>query len=196
MKIVVATRNQGKVKEIQDILRTMQIEVLPQDALNINTDVEETGSTFEENALIKAQEIAKMTNEITIADDSGLEVDYLNGAPGIYTARYAGEGATDMDKMDKLLKALEGVAFKKRTARFVCAAAAMFPDGRKIVVRGECEGSIAFEPAGEKGFGYDPLFYLHEYQVTMAQIDETLKNKISHRARAFQLLKKELEKLI
>ncbi|WHH60528.1 XTP/dITP diphosphatase [Petroclostridium sp. X23] len=195
MRIVVATKNKGKIKEIQHILKDLPVQVLSQDDLDIKTDVEETGSTFEENALIKAREIQKMCNEVTIADDSGLEVDYLNGAPGIYTARYAGEGATDIDKMNKLIKELDGVPLENRTARFVCAIAAVFPDGKKIVVRGECEGLIAFEPVGEKGFGYDPLFYLPQYQATMAQIEDELKNTISHRAKALALLKKELYKL-
>ncbi|MDK2810600.1 MAG: XTP/dITP diphosphohydrolase [Petroclostridium sp.] len=196
MRMVVATKNKGKIKEITEILQDLGIQVVSQDELNIKIDVVEDGTTFEENAVKKASEIMNISKEITLADDSGLEVDYLNGAPGIYSARYAGPNATDYDNNNKLLKALEGVPFEKRTARFVCAIAAVFPDGRKIVARGECEGIINFQPAGQNGFGYDPLFYIPEYGMTMAEIDPQLKNKISHRAKALNMLKEELKKYI
>ncbi|MBZ4646327.1 MAG: non-canonical purine pyrophosphatase, rdgB/HAM1 family [Clostridia bacterium] len=196
MRMVVATKNKGKIKEITEILQDLGIQVVSQDELNIKIDVVEDGTTFEENAVKKASEIMNISKEITLADDSGLEVDYLNGAPGIYSARYAGPNATDYDNNNKLLKALEGVPFEKRTARFVCTIAAVFPDGRKIVARGECEGIINFQPAGQNGFGYDPLFYIPEYGMTMAEIDPQLKNKISHRAKALNMLKEELKKYI
>ncbi|MCG8502880.1 MAG: XTP/dITP diphosphatase [Firmicutes bacterium] len=193
MKIVVATRNQGKMKEIKAILNDVGMEVVSLDAMNIDIDVEEDGETFEENALKKATEIMEVCHEITLADDSGLEVDYLNGEPGVYSARYAGENATDEDRNQKLLKALEGVPLEKRSARFVSVIAVVFPEGGKIIVRGTCEGVIHFEPIGRHGFGYDPLFYMPEYDKTMAQMDSKLKNKISHRAKALQLLTEELK---
>ncbi len=193
MKIVVATRNQGKMKEIKAILNDVGMEVVSLDAINIDIDVEEDGETFEENALKKATEIMEVCHEITLADDSGLEVDYLNGEPGVYSARYAGENATDEDRNQKLLKALEGVPLEKRSARFVSVIAVVFPEGGKIIVRGTCEGVIYFEAVGRHGFGYDPLFYMPEYDKTMAQMDSKLKNKISHRAKALQLLTEELK---
>ena len=193
MKIVVATRNQGKMKEIKAILNDVGMEVVSLDAMNIDIDVEEDGETFEENALKKATEIMEVCHEITLADDSGLEVDYLNGEPGVYSARYAGENATDEDRNQKLLKALEGVPLEKRSAKFVSVIAVVFPEGGKIIVRGTCEGVIHFEPIGRHGFGYDPLFYMPEYDKTMAQMDSKLKNKISHRAKALQLLTEELK---
>ena len=193
MKLVVATKNKGKIKEINSILGDMGITVLSQDDLNINVDVEENGAAFEENAMKKAKEIMAIAGEITLADDSGLEVDYLDGAPGIYSARYGGEGASDADKNNKLLKALEGVPLEERTARFVCVIAASFPDGSSFTVRGECEGRIQFEAQGENGFGYDPLFYIEEYKKTMAQLEPEIKNKISHRAKALELFKIKLQ---
>ncbi len=194
MRVVVATRNEGKIKEINQIMSDIGIKAVSQQELGINTVVVEDGSTFEENALKKAREVMKICREITLADDSGLEVDYLNGAPGIYSARYAGEKATDWERNQKLLSALEGVPFEKRTARFVCAIAVVFPDGQETVVRGECKGFIAFEPAGSGGFGYDPLFSIPEYNKTMAELDMSIKNKISHRARALSLLREVLKK--
>lgn len=195
MKIVVASKNKGKAKEIHELLQDLNIEILTLNDINFDADIEETGNTFEENAIQKAETIASLCNEITLADDSGLEVDALNGAPGIYSARYAGEGASDQDKNNKLLIELENVPMEKRTARFVCVVALKFPDGPQIVVRGECEGRINFKPVGENGFGYDPLFFVPEYGMTMAEMDESFKNKISHRAMALKKLKEELTKL-
>lgn len=196
MKIVVASKNKGKIEEISEILHDMGVEVVSQEQLNIRVDVEEDGITFEENALKKAVTVMQICNEVTLADDSGLEVDYLDGAPGIYSARYAGENATDKDRNQKLLEALKDVPREERTAKFVCAVAAVFPNGHKIIVRGECEGIINFEPVGNNGFGYDPLFYMPEYHMTMAEMDEQLKNKISHRAKALSLFKKQLKKYL
>ena len=190
MKVVVATKNENKAREISEIFQDMDIEILTLNDLNIDLDIEEDGQTFEENALKKAEAVAQICNEVTLADDSGLEVDVLGGAPGVYSARFAGEGATDKDRNIKLLKELEGVPEEKRTARFVCAAALKFPKGRHIIVRGVCEGRIGFKPVGSNGFGYDPLFYIPEYKMTMGEMAEHLKNRISHRARALKELKK------
>ncbi len=193
MKIVVATRNKGKLKEIKNIFEDMNIEVVSQDEIDIYIDVDEDGETFEENALKKATEIMDICQEITLADDSGLEVDYLDGAPGIYSARYAGENATDEDRNNKLLEALKDVPLEKRTARFVCVIAVVFPDGKRLLVEGKCEGVINFNAVGQHGFGYDPLFYVPEYNMTMAEMNETLKNRISHRAQALIQLKQNLK---
>jgi XTP/dITP diphosphohydrolase len=161
----------------------------------IEDDIDESGSTFEENALIKAKSVCKATNEIVIADDSGLEVDYLDGAPGVYSARYAGEGATDADRNRKLLDALKGFPADKRAGRFVCVIAAVFPDGSNLKVRGICEGYIAFKPAGTNGFGYDPLFYVPEFGMTIAQMEAGLKNNISHRGNALRKIAEELKRV-
>lgn len=193
-KLVVATKNKGKLKEIEEILAELPYKVLSMEEAGIVIDIEENGNTFEENALIKAHAVADATGEIAMGDDSGLEVDYMNGAPGIYSARFCGEGATDADKNDKLLKLLERVPFDKRNARFVCAAAVAFPDGTDIVVRGVCEGYIAYKPEGMNGFGYDPIFYLLDYRMTMAQLGAEEKNIISHRGRALKLMFEELKK--
>lgn len=196
MKIVVATKNKGKIKELEYILRDLNVQIVSQRDMNIDVEVEEDGTTFEENALKKATEIMKLSGEVTLADDSGLEVDYLNGAPGIFSARYAGEGASDADRNNKLLAELKDVPFEKRTARFVCVIAAVWPDGRKIVTRGECHGIIHFKPVGNNGFGYDPIFFIPEYNRTMAELNSELKNKISHRAKAMELFKKEFIRMM
>lgn len=192
-RFIVATKNKGKLEEIKEILRDFPYEVISMEEAGITVDIEETGTTFEENAMIKAEEIFRITGETVMADDSGLEVDYLNGAPGIYSSRFAGEGATDEDKNRKLLKLLEGVPFEKRTARFVCVIAVIFPDGQRFTVRGTCDGYIGFEPVGDNGFGYDPLFYVPEYNMTTAQMEPGLKNKISHRGKALAKMVEELK---
>jgi len=193
-KLIVATKNEGKIKEIKEMLGDLKLQVLSMEEAGINKEVEENGDTFEDNALIKAQEIFKATGEMVMADDSGLEVDYLGGAPGVHSARFAGEGATDQDRNNKLLKMLAGVPFEKRSARFVCAVAVILPDGDSFTVRGTCEGFIAFEPRGSNGFGYDPLFYLPRYDKTFAEISSKEKNLISHRGKAMQLAKLQLRK--
>lgn len=193
-KLIVATRNMGKMKEFREILGELPYEIISMEEAGIKEDIDECGSTFEENALIKAREVMKATGQMVIADDSGLEVDYLNGAPGIYSARFAGEGASDTDKNKKLLGLLQNVPFDKRTGRFVCAIAVVFPDNRDITVRGVCEGYIAFSPEGNNGFGYDPLFFLPEYNMTMAQLCSEEKNKISHRGNALRLMMELLKK--
>jgi XTP/dITP diphosphohydrolase len=195
-RLIVATKNKGKLEEIAQILAPFSWEVVSMSQIGITIDVEETGSTFEENALIKAESIRRLSGEMVLADDSGLEVDYLDGAPGIYSARYAGEGATDADRNRKLLDALKGAPADQRTARFVCAVALVFPDGSSVTARGTCEGSIASEPAGSNGFGYDPLFYVPELEKTVAQMDPELKNSISHRGNALRKLAGELERIM
>lgn len=193
-KFVVATKNRGKLKEIAEILEGMNLEVISMEQAGVSEDIEEYGSTFEENALIKAREVHKRTGELVMADDSGLEVDYLNGAPGIYSSRFAGEGASDTDRNNKLLELLKDVPFEKRKARFVCAIAVILPDGTSFTVRGTCEGYIAFEPVGTNGFGYDPLFFLPEYNKTAAQLEASKKHEISHRGKALKLMLEELKK--
>jgi len=185
-KIIAATKNRGKLKEIGQLLSGLPYEVISMTDAGVKEDIDETGATFEENALIKARAVWKVTGETVLADDSGLEVDYLGGAPGVYSARYAGEGATDQDRNNKLLAALAGVPAEKRTARFVCVIAIIFPDGREKLVRGTCEGYIAAEPCGSNGFGYDPLMYIPELGMTIAQMDDDMKNKISHRGNAMR----------
>lgn len=193
-RLIIATKNTGKLKEFAELLSHLPYDIVSMVDAGIEGDIEETGTTFEENALIKAKSVWKMTGETVIADDSGLEVDILNGAPGIYSARYAGEGATDEDKNRKLLHALEGTPADKRTARFVCAIAVIFPDGGSFTVRGTCEGYIATEPAGYYGFGYDPLLYVPEFGLTIAQMEAGLKNSISHRGNAIRKMVEILEK--
>ncbi|MEG6614007.1 XTP/dITP diphosphatase [Pseudoclostridium thermosuccinogenes] len=193
-KFLVATKNKGKLKEIEEILAGLPFEVVSMEQAGIDKDIEEYGTTFEENAMIKAKELHRLTGEMVMADDSGLEVDYLNGAPGIYSARFAGEGATDEDKNKKLLELLEGVPFEKRSARFVCVIAVVFPDGRSFTVKGTCDGYIGFAPQGTNGFGYDPLFFLPEYNMTTAQLDPDEKNKISHRGKALKAMVEKLKK--
>jgi XTP/dITP diphosphohydrolase len=185
-KLLIATHNQGKVREYRELLSGLPLEVTYLDAEGITREVEETGATMEENARLKASEYAELSGLWTWADDSGLEVDALGGAPGVYSARYAGEGATDADRYRKLLDALTGVPWDSRSARFRCAVALATPEGEMRVTEGVCEGVIAFGPAGENGFGYDPVFYMPERGATMAQLPSELKNQVSHRARASQ----------
>ena len=192
-KIIFATTNQGKVKEVKMILEDLGVEVLSLKDLDINVDIVEDGTTFEENALIKAKTIAKLSNEIVLADDSGLEVDYLDKAPGIMSARYMGEDTSYDIKNQTLLDLLEGVPDEKRTARFVCAIAAAMPDGSCEVVRGTMEGIIGHEIAGENGFGYDPIFFLPEYGCTSAELSPEKKNELSHRGEGLRKIRKILE---
>lgn len=188
-KIIFATGNQDKMKEIRMILENLGIPVSSMKEAGIDVDIVEDGTTFEENAMIKAEAIAKLTDAIVLADDSGLEIDYLNKGPGIYSARYAGTDTSYEIKNNLLLQRLEGVPDEKRTARFVCAIAAVFPDGSKETVRGTIEGRIGYEIAGEHGFGYDPIFYLPEYGCTTAELDPEKKNELSHRGKALRLMR-------
>ncbi len=193
MKIVIATGNAGKMKEIKSIFNNSDYEVVSMKEEGIVADVDENGTTFEENALIKAREIAKLSGSIVLADDSGLEVDYLNKEPGIYSARYMGEDTPYSVKNASLIARLDGVEFEKRTARFVCAVAAVYPDGKELVVRETMEGYIGYEEKGANGFGYDPIFYLKEFDKTSAEISLEEKNEISHRGKAFRAIKALME---
>lgn len=194
-KIIFATGNENKMKEIRMILADLGMPILSMKEAGIDMDIVEDGTTFEENALIKAKEISKLVdNCIVLADDSGLEIDYLNKEPGIYSARYAGVDTSYDVKNRLLLDRLEGVADEQRTARFVCAVAAAFPDGTTEVVRGTIEGRIGYEIKGEYGFGYDPIFYLPEYGCTTAELEPEMKNKLSHRGNALRAIRKVMEK--
>lgn len=193
VKIVFATGNQGKLREIQEIMAGMDVEIISMKEAGICVDIVEDGKTFEENALIKAKAIARHTDAIVMADDSGLEIDYLNKEPGIYSARYLGEDTSYDIKNQALLDRMEGVPQEKRTARFVCAIAAVFPDGEEQVVRETMEGHIGYSIEGENGFGYDPIFYLEEYGCTSAAISPEEKNRISHRGKALQAMKQILQ---
>ena len=193
-KIVFATGNENKMKEIRMILADLGMPIVSMKEAGIDVDVVEDGSTFEENALIKAVEIGKIAkNCIVLADDSGLEIDYLNKEPGIYSARYAGVDTSYDIKNQMLLDRLEGVPDEKRTARFVCAVAAAFPDGTTEVVRGTIEGIIGHGIAGENGFGYDPIFYLPEYGCTTAELSPEKKNELSHRGNALRAMREIME---
>lgn len=191
-KIIFATGNEGKMKEIREILSGLEAEVLSLKDAGIQADIVEDGKTFEENAVIKAKAICSLTGEIVLADDSGLEIDYLNREPGIYSARYMGENTSYRIKNANLIERLAGVPDELRTARFVCVIAAAFPDGTVKTVRGTMEGRIGYEEKGENGFGYDPIFYLPEYGCTSAEISMEEKNKISHRGKALRAIKEEL----
>ncbi len=195
MDFILATNNMKKLAEMQRILSPLGINVVTAKMLGVTLeDVEEDGETFEDNAKLKARAACKEMNMPAIADDSGLCVDYLNGAPGIFSARFAGEHGNDEKNNDLLLEKLDGVPLEKRTAHYVCAICCTFPDGREIVVRGECNGVIGFERDGNEGFGYDPLFLVDGKAFGRYTAEE--KDKISHRGNALRLLTKELEKII
>ena len=185
-RVIVASGNQGKIREIREILAPLELDVVSMKEAGIEVDVDETGTSFEENALLKARGIAVLTDDLVIADDSGLEIDYLNKEPGIYSARYLGRDISYDIKNQNLLDRLEGVPDEKRSARFVCAVAAILPNKKELVVRGVMEGRIGYEIRGEHGFGYDPIFYLPEYGMSSAEILPEEKNKISHRGKALQ----------
>jgi XTP/dITP diphosphohydrolase len=188
-KLIVATKNKGKISEIKQVLVGLPLEVISMGEAGIDIDIVEDGATFEENSLKKAQEICKASGSIVMADDSGLEVDYLDGAPGIYSARFAGTDASDTDRNNKLLALLKDVPFEKRTARFVCAIACAFPNGEIITRRGVIEGYISKEICGFNGFGYDPIFYVPEFKCTTAEMSAEQKNEISHRGKALRAMK-------
>ena len=193
MKIIFATGNQNKMKEITAIMADTGIEVLSLKDAGIDVDIIEDGDTFEANAIIKAKAIMEMTGEIVLSDDSGLEIDYLNKEPGIYSARYMGEDTSYQIKNAKLIERLDGVPDEQRTARFVCAVAAVFPDGKTVTTRGTMEGIIGYEERGGNGFGYDPILFLPEYQQTSAELAPAEKNRISHRGKALREMKKYLK---
>ncbi len=197
-QIIFATGNLDKMVEIREILGDLKVPVYSMEEAGIEMEIEENGATFEENALIKARAAAsdaKGSDSYVLADDSGLEIDYLNKGPGIYSARYMGRDTSYRIKNQKLLERLKGVPDEKRTARFVCAIAAVLPDGREITARGVIEGKIGYEERGENGFGYDPIFYLPDMSTSTAQLSPDEKNAISHRGRALQEMKKKLEEI-
>ncbi len=183
-RLLVASANRGKVAEYGALLEGLDCVLLSLADAGISGDIEESGSTYEENARIKAATCAVGSGLVTLADDSGLEVDALGGEPGIYSARYAGDDATDAERVAYLLHKLEGVPLARRTARFVCVIAIATPDGEVTFCRGECAGLIVQEPRGGKGFGYDPAFFLPELDCTMAELSSDVKNRVSHRGRA------------
>ena len=190
MDIIVATKNKGKIKEIKKILGDHN--VISQDEAGIKIDVEETGTTFAENAFLKASAIFELTGSAVIADDSGLEVDALGGAPGIYSARYGGEGLTDEDRVEKLLCEMENV--NDRGAQFACAMALIMPDGEKHLFEGIVRGKLTHSVIGENGFGYDPIFIPDGYDTTFGILDSSIKNEISHRAKALKKLSEFINK--
>lgn len=194
MRIIFATGNKGKMREIKEILAGIGYEIVSMKDAGISTDIIEDGKTFEDNALIKARAVAKLAvaQDIVMADDSGLCIDFLNGEPGVYSARFMGEDTPYDIKNSELLRRLDGVPKEKRTARFVCAIAAVFPDGKQIVTRGTIEGYIGDKPAGENGFGYDPIFYVDEYGCSTAEMSEEQKNEISHRGKALRAMRERL----
>ncbi len=194
MRVVVATKNKHKIDEIQKITRIFGMEVIGRDEAGVpNIEVEEDEDTFEANSLKKAVSIMGLCKEITIADDSGLMVDALDGAPGVYSARFAGEDGNDEKNNLKLIERLKDVPYEKRTARFVSVIAMAYPDGKTVVARGECTGRIIDIPRGVNGFGYDPLFVPDGYEKTFGELSQEEKNTISHRAKALQELKRILE---
>lgn len=204
-RIIFATGNAGKMREIREILGDMGMEILSMKEAGIDADIVEDGTTFEENAVIKAKAVAQLLKEgagkeqdsaVVLADDSGLEIDYLNKEPGIYSARYMGEDTPFDVKCRNLIERLEGVPDEERTARFVCAIAAVWPEGEVNVTRGVVEGRIDHELKGDNGFGYDPIFYVPELECTMAQLTDEQKNQISHRGKALEAMKEELKKRI
>ena len=194
-RIIFATGNKNKLREIKEILGEEKYEILTMKEAGIDIDIVEDGKTFEENSLIKSRAIAEHAKDaIVLADDSGLEIDALNKEPGIYSARYMGEDTSYDIKNANLIERLDGVEKQDRSARFVCAVSAVFPDGKEAVVRGTIEGYIGWEPMGTNGFGYDPIFYLWDKDVSTASISPEEKNAISHRGQALRMIKEEIVK--
>lgn len=197
-RIIFATGNKGKMREVSRILEDLGLEVISMRDAGISIEIEENGSSYEENAMLKARAVAGCAGEngIVLADDSGLEIDYLNREPGIFSARYLGEDTPYSQKNSNLIERLAGVPDEKRTARFVCAIAAVLPDGRELTTLGVIEGRIGYEEKGSGGFGYDPIFFVPEFGKTTAELTEEEKNAVSHRGRALRAMKKELRKYI
>jgi XTP/dITP diphosphohydrolase len=194
-KLLLATNNRGKAREYKSLLEGVPFELVTPAEVGISTEVVEVGDSFEENARLKATTLARESGLLTLADDSGLEVEALGGEPGTLSARYAGEGASDRDRVNYLLAKLRGVPREKRTARFRCVIAIATPEGEVELCSGECHGFITLEPRGNRGFGYDPIFYLPELGKTMADLTLEEKNKISHRARAAEKARELLKRL-
>lgn len=200
MNIVFATSNQGKVREIKKIMKDMDVQVYTMKEAGIEADVVEDGATFIENAVIKAKAVARYAAQtdafddaVVMADDSGLVIDALHGEPGVYSARYMGHDTSYDEKNRNLIERMDGVKDEKRTARFVCAIAAVYPDGTLLTVQEAMEGRIAYVPSGENGFGYDPIFYLPQYGCTSADISPEEKNKISHRGKALRAISAKMQ---
>lgn len=193
-KIIFATSNEGKMKEIKMIMKDLSCNIISLKEAGIKADIEENGKTFEENALIKARAISKLENVLVLSDDSGLEVDYINKEPGIYSARYMGEDTSYTVKNNSIIERLKEAKGTERSARFVCVIAAVFPDGREFTTRATIEGLIAYEEKGSNGFGYDPILYVPEYDMTTAQMPAEIKNEISHRGKALEEMKKILKR--
>lgn len=196
MRIIFATGNEGKMREIRMILSDLGLEILSMKEAGVFAEVEENGETFEENAVIKAKAIAALCDDIVLADDSGLEIDALNKEPGVYSARYMGEDTSYHIKNANLIERLTGVPEEERSARFVCAIAAVLPDGRTFTTYGTIEGRIGHEERGENGFGYDPIFMLPEYGKSTAELSPELKNELSHRGKALRLMKEKLKEIL
>lgn len=196
MRIIFATGNEGKMREIRMILSDLGLEILSMKEAGVFAEVEENGETFEENAVIKAKAIAALCDDIVLADDSGLEIDALNKEPGVYSARYMGEDTSYHIKNANLIERLTGVPEEERSARFVCAIAAVLPDGRTFTTYGTIEGRIGHEERGENGFGYDPIFMLPEYGKSTAELPPELKNELSHRGKALRLMKEKLKEIL
>jgi XTP/dITP diphosphohydrolase len=194
--LLIATRNPGKLREYEQLLAGLPLSLTYLDKEGITHEVEETGESFSENAIRKAQEYARISGLLTLADDSGLEVDALGGEPGVHSARYAGPGADDADRCRLLLERMQGVPWEGRGARFRCVIAIAEPGGKTYSAEGTCEGAIALAPQGDYGFGYDPVFHLPEHDRTMAQLSPEMKNRISHRARAAQEARSTLERIL
>ena len=194
--MIVATRNRGKTREIREALKGLGVRIRSLSDFSNVPEIEENGKTFVDNALKKARYYTKYFGKVTLADDSGLEVDLLKGLPGIYSARYAGEKASSQENNEKLLREMEGVPISKRGARFKCVIAVVSPDGREILAEGVCRGRIGFREKGRRGFGYDPLFVLPNYGKTMAQLSLKEKNKISHRGKALRKIRKMIQSFL
>ncbi len=192
-RIVFATGNENKLREIRQIMKDLKVDIISMKEAGIDIDIEETGTSFEQNALIKARAIWEIIGGIVMADDSGLIIDYLNGEPGIYSARYMGENTSYTEKNKKILERMADAKGEERSARFVAAIACILPDGKEITVQETMEGLIAEEIAGENGFGYDPILYLPEYLCTSAQLSNEEKNSISHRGKALRLMREKLQ---
>ena len=194
MKVILASKNAHKLEELSAILGQLGFEIALESEYGLDIEVEETGTTFEENSLLKAEAVMKASGLPVLADDSGLMVDALHGAPGVYSARY-GHKNSDAERVEYLLENMRNVPDKERTAKFVCVITCLWPDGRKIVARGECPGRILHEVHGSNGFGYDPVFYVPEYGMTYSEMDPALKNRISHRGVALALFGERLKQM-
>jgi len=194
-ELLLATGNQGKVQEFRSLLEGINFDLVTPAQLGLQLEVEENGATYRENARLKATAFARASGRLTLADDSGLEVDALNGEPGLRSSRYAGDKASDKDRVAYLLSKLKDVPPEKRTAHFCCIIAIAWPDGRVEYASGRCDGIITFEPRGSQGFGYDPIFYFPEFKKTMAELPPEIKNRISHRARAARIASRLLQPL-